>query len=338
MSETARMPHELDRRDSRTTLLRVAVTGASGLVGRHLVASLRADGHQVLALVRRPVRAADEIEWRPERGEIDAARLEGVDAVVHLAGASIAGGRWTKARKRAIRESRVQGTALLAETLANLRQPPRVLVSTSAVGFYGDGGETWLTEESPQGAGFLAEVCRKWEAAAEPAARAGIRVVHPRFGVVLAGEGGMLPLLARVFRLGLGGPAGDGRQYMSWIALGDLLDVLFESIRDDGLSGPVNAVAPEPVTNREFSKTLGNVLHRPAFMPAPAPMLRLALGGLADELLLASERVRPARLEAAGFRFAFPTIESALRHELDRPVAVGPVGSFRVAADPSRWR
>jgi uncharacterized protein (TIGR01777 family) len=334
---------DLDRlSDPRlTTPLRVAITGSTGLVGRQFVAFLRAGDHEVLPIVRRPARDANEVEWHLESGAIDAARLESLDAVVHLAGASIAGGRWTKSRKRAIRESRVRGTSLLAETLAGLRQPPRVLVSTSAVGFYGDSGDAWLTEESPQGDGFLAEVCREWEAAAEPAARAGIRVVHPRFGVVLSGNGGMLALLARLFRLGLGGPAGNGRQFMSWIALDDLLGALLEAILNETLTGPVNAVAPEPVTNREFSKTLGRVLHRPAVMPAPAPMLQFALGGLANELLLASQRVRPAQLDAARFSFAFPTIESALRHELGRPAraqASVPASAFRAAAEPGRWR
>jgi uncharacterized protein (TIGR01777 family) len=298
--------------------LRIAVTGASGLVGRQLVAFLRAGGHDVLPIVRHAPRDANEIQWRPAEGQIDATRLEGLDAVVHLAGASIAGGRWTKARKRAIRESRVQGTTLLANALAGLRQPPRVFVSTSAVGYYGDSGDALLTEASPKGAGFLADVCQEWEAAAEPAARAGIRVVHPRFGVVLSGAGGMLALLSRLFSLGLGGPAGNGRQYLSWIALDDLLGVLLESMLNPDLAGPVNAVAPESVTNREFSKALGRVLHRPAVMPAPAFALRLALGGLADELLLASQRAVPERLDALGFRFAFPTIEAAMRHELGR--------------------
>lgn len=297
---------------------RIAVTGASGLVGRHLTNFLRSGGHHVFTLVRRPAQYDDEIFWKPESGEIDASSLEGMDAVVHLAGVSIADGRWTSARKRAIRDSRLDGTALLARTVAHLRQPPRVLVSTSAVGYYGDGGESPITEESPRGKGFLARVCAEWEAAAAPAAEAGIRVVHPRFGIVLAGDGGVLSRLLPIFRLGAGGPLGSGRQYFSWIALDDLLGVLLASIADSSLAGPVNAVAPESVTNRQFTDVLGHVLRRPTVLPAPAAALRLALGQMADELLLASQRVEPARLEDAGFSFRYPTLEEALRHELGR--------------------
>lgn len=298
--------------------LKIAITGASGLVGARLSAFLRAGGHEVFPLVRRRPRAGNEIFWSPGSGEIDAAALEGIDAVVHLAGVSIAGGRWTKARKTAIRDSRVEGTRLLARTLAELREPPRVFVSASAVGYYGDTGNTTLTERSPAGDGFLADVCESWESAALPAARAGIRVVHPRFGLVLAGEGGLLPILAKVFQTGVGGPLGNGKQFMSWIGLDDLVGILLEAIVNDGLDGPVNAVAPHPVSNRTFSKTLAAVLRRPALFPTPAPLMRLAAGQLADELILASQRAVPERLEEAGFRFAFPTLEQTLRHELGR--------------------
>jgi uncharacterized protein len=297
---------------------RIAITGASGLVGSRLVPFLQTGGHQVFRLVRHQPRADDEIFWDPETSQIDAAALEGMDAVVHLAGVSIAGGRWTRKRKTAILDSRIEGTRLLARTLAQLQHPPRVLVSTSAVGYYGDAGDEPLTERSRPGEGFLADVCDAWEVAALPAAKAGIRVVHPRFGVVLAGEGGMLTLLARVFGLGIGGPLGGGAQYMSWIALDDLLGVLLESIANEELEGPVNATAPEAVTNRTFGSTLGRVLRRPALLPTPAAAMRLVAGQLADELILVSQRAMPVRLQEIGFQFALPTLEAALRHELGR--------------------
>lgn len=338
MNEVFRLRHQRTANDlarhraaGLETPQRIAITGASGLVGRHLADFLRAGGHRVFSLVRRPPRTDDEIFWAPESGEIDASALEGLDAVVHLAGVSIASGRWTASRKRAIRESRVEGTALLARTLAKLAQPPRVLVSASAVGYYGDHGSGVLTEESSPGDDFLAEVCREWEAAASPAAEAGIRVVHPRFGIVLSGSGGVLKQVMPLFRLGAGGVLGSGDQFFSWIALDDLLAVLLQSIADPRLSGPVNAVAPQEVTNREFTHTLGQILHRPTVLPASAPALRLALGEMADELLLASQRVRPARLEAAGFRFAFPTLEEALRHETGRHGGIFAPASFRPA-------
>lgn len=298
--------------------LRIAVTGSTGMVGRQLVPFLRTGGHEVLRLVRHPVRAADEIHWDPATGQIDAAVLEGIDAVIHLAGVSIAGRRWTAARKEAIRESRVQGTRLLAETLAGLAKPPKVLVSASATGYYGDRGEAVLTESAERGSGYLADVCADWEDAATPAVEAGIRVVHPRFGIVLGGGGGMLAQLAPVFRLGLGTPLGSGQQWMSWIALDDLLGIVLHAVGDDQVAGPLNVVAPEAVTNAEFTETLAGVLNRPVLFRAPAAALRLVAGELADALLLASQRVRPAKLEEQGFRFEFPTLEEALRHELGR--------------------
>jgi uncharacterized protein (TIGR01777 family) len=297
---------------------RIAISGASGLIGSQLVPFLRTGGHDIARLVRRRPSAADEIAWDPDAGQIDAASLEGMDAVIHLAGVSIAGGRWTKTRKAAILSSRLQGTSLLAETLASLQRPPRVLISASGIGYYGDAGRTPLTEESPLGAGFLAGVCRDWEEATAPASASGIRVVLPRFGVVLSGGGGLLSRLIPVFRFGLGGPLGNGEQFMSWIALDDLLGVLLQAIADDRLAGPVNAVAPQALSNRAVAETLGRVLGRPAVLRAPALALRLAAGELADELLLASQLARPARLEDVGFSFAFPTLEEALRHELGR--------------------
>jgi uncharacterized protein (TIGR01777 family) len=307
---------------------RIAISGASGLVGSQLVPFLRTGGHDVFRLVRRQPTTADEIFWDPAAGRIDAAALEGMDAVIHLAGVSIAGGRWTASRKAAIADSRVQGTRLLAETLARLEQPPRVLVSASAIGYYGDAGSATLTEQAPAGSGFLAGVVQAWEEATAPAASAGIRVVLPRFGIVLAGAGGLLARLAPAYRFGLGGPLGSGKQFMSWIALDDVLGVLLKAIADDRLAGPVNAVAPHPVTNHDFAQTLGRVLGRPAVLRAPAAALRLAADELADELLLVSQRARPARLEEADFSFAFPTLEDALRQELGR------FAGHRAAATP----
>jgi uncharacterized protein len=317
---------------------RIAISGASGLVGTQLIPFLGAGGHDVARLVRRRPSAADEIGWDPATDQIDAASLEGMDAVIHLAGTSIAGGRWTKARKAEIFSSRVQGTGLLAKTLTRLQRPPRVLVSASGIGYYGDAGNAPLTEDSPQGSGFLADVCRAWEEATAPAAASGIRVVLPRFGVVLAGSGGLLAKMVPLFRFGLGGPLGSGEQFMSWIALDDLLGVLLQAIADDRLVGPVNAVAPHAVTNHAFADTLGRVLGRPAVLRAPAPALRLAAGDLADELLLASQLARPARLEEVGFSFAFPALKDALRHELgriddDRGAEI-PASSLRSAAQP----
>jgi uncharacterized protein (TIGR01777 family) len=302
---------------------KIAITGASGLVGSQLVPFLRAGGHDVARLVRHKPIAADEIAWDPTAGHIDAAALEGLDAVINLAGATIASWPWTARRKAAILNSRVEGTALLAHTLAHLQRPPRVLVSASATGYYGNTGSTILSEDSPQGEGFLAGVCGEWEAATVAAKAAGIRVVLPRFGIVLSGSGGILAKVAPLFRLGLGGPLGNGNQFMSWIALDDLLGVLLLAIADERLRGPVNAVAPQAPTNRVFTETLSRVLGRLAVVPAPAIALRLMLGELADELLLVSQRVRPTRLEEVGFNFAFPSLDEALRFELGRFVRSG---------------
>jgi uncharacterized protein len=258
------------------------------------------------------------VEWDPARGRLDPRALEGVDAVVHLAGESIAARRWSAAVKERIRRSRVDGTRLLSETLGNLERRPRVLVSASAVGYYGDRGETPLTEDSAPGAGFLADVCREWEAAADAARSAGIRVVHPRLGLVLAKQGGALPRMTLPFRLGLGGVVGSGRQYWSWIELGDLVRAIELCLGLDGLAGPINAVAPAPVTNREFTRKLGKVLGRPTLVPLPALAVRLLLGEMGRALLLGSARVLPRRLERAGFHFRHPGLESALRAALSR--------------------
>ena len=294
----------------------MAISGASGLVGRVLVEYFEGRGWRVLRLVRRHAQGAGEVSWDPVAGQLDVAALEGTDAVVHLAGENIASGRWTRSRKRRILDSRVRGTRLVAESLAAMAQPPAVLVSASAVGFYGDRGAERLTEEAQSGEGFLAEVCRRWEAATASAPE-GTRVVHLRLGMVLAKEGGALDRMLPPFKMGVGGPLGSGQQYVSWITLRDLARAVEYLVDAEGVVGALNAVAPGPVTNREFVQTLGNVLGRPAVVPAPAFALRLALGEMADELLLSSARVFPKRLEEAGFVFEQTNIENALRAVLD---------------------
>ena len=300
--------------------MRVAVSGCTGLVGSEVAASLSAAGHEVVRLVRRPPAPAEKaVRWDPEKGEIDAAGLEGLDAVVHLAGENIASGRWNAARKAAIRGSRVNGTRLLCDALAGLARPPKALVCASAIGYYGDRGADVLTEESPPGAGFLPDVCREWEAASEPAARKGIRVVALRIGVVLSPKGGALSRMVPPFRAGLGGVIGNGRQYVSWVALDDLVGIVLHALQSGELRGPVNAVAPVPVTNRELTEALGKVLSRPTLFPVPAFALRLAVGReMADALLLASARVVPRRLEETGYPFRFPELREALRHLLGK--------------------
>lgn len=295
----------------------IAVTGASGLIGSALARALRARGDRVLRLTRRGQSpAADEVRWSPLTGEIDAKALDGIDAFVHLAGENIASGRWNRARKIAILRSRAAGTGLVAQTLAALERPPKVLVSASAIGFYGDRRDEILTEESAAGTGFLADICRDWETAAAPARTAGIRVVHPRIGMVLSTRGGALAKLLPLFRSGLGGPIGSGRQYMSCIGLGDLVRALLFLIDEPGVKGAVNAVLPAPLTNADFTKTLGRVLRRPAILPVPAFAVSLLFGEMGRELLLGGARALPAKLEASGFAFHHNDVESALRAEL----------------------
>ncbi|MGB7630078.1 MAG: TIGR01777 family oxidoreductase [Candidatus Deferrimicrobium sp.] len=299
--------------------MRVAITGSTGLVGSEVVTVLSAAGHEVVRLVRRaPVPGEKAVRWDPEKGKIDAAGLEGLDAVVHLAGENIASGRWNAARKAAIRDSRVNGTRLLSGTLASLHRPPKTLVCASAIGIYGDRGEEPLAEDSPAGAGFLAEVCEAWEAAAASAAEKEIRVVHLRIGVVLSPEGGALSRMLPLFRAGLGGVIGSGRQYVSWVALDDLPLILLHVLQCGALSGPVNAVAPHPVTNREFTETLGKVLSRSTLFPVPAFALRLAVGEMADALLLSSARVVPKRLLDTGYSFRSPELETTMGRLLGR--------------------
>ena len=298
--------------------LRVAVSGASGLVGRQLCAFLSTGGHVVKRLVRREARDAGEIAWDPRGGEIDLAAMEGLDAVVHLAGENLASGRWSAARKERIHRSRSEGTRTLASAIARLERPPAVLVSASAIGWYGDARDEEVDESAPPGEGFLARVCEDWESAADPAREAGVRVVHPRIGIVLSADGGALSLMRLPFSLGLGGPLGSGAQWMSWIALDDLVGLIHQALFDEALQGPVNAVAPEPARQRDFARTLGRVLRRPAVLPAPAFALRLLLGEMADEMLLGGARVRSRVLPGTGFEFLFPSLEEALRFELLR--------------------
>lgn len=301
--------------------LHVAVTGASGLIGRALESSLTHDGHRVTRLVRHPPAAKHEIRWDPD-AVADLSALGAVDAIVHLAGENIAGGRWTARRRAAILASRRDGTANLVASLLRLPNPPHTLIAASAIGIYGDRGDERLTEASPTGAGFLAEVGREWEAASAPAERTGIRVVRMRFGVVLARGGGALARMLPAFRAGVAGRLGSGHQWMSWVALDDVVEAVRHAILTDSLRGPANVTAPTPVTNGEFTLTLARLLRRPAVLPIPAVALRLVLGRLADEALLTSQRVLPTALLTSGYRFRCPTLEAALRHLLDRgPVA-----------------
>jgi uncharacterized protein (TIGR01777 family) len=290
----------------------IAISGSSGLIGSSLVRLFEQRGNEVRALVRRAARTPAEISWDPERGTIDAARLEGVEAVINLAGENLAQ-RWTSDVKRRVRESRVKGTTLLSRTLASLAAKPAVLLSGSAIGIYGDRGDEPLDEASTLGADFLAEICKEWEAATAPASDAGIRVVHLRTGLVLSRAGGVLPRLLLPFRLGIGGRLGSGRQWMSWIGLEDYALAVSSLLVESSISGPVNLVGPNPVTNEELTRTLARVLRRPAPFAVPAFALKLAMGEMAEGTVLASQRVRPRRLLDAGYEFRCPTLESALR-------------------------
>ncbi len=299
--------------------MKILVSGSSGLVGSSLVPFLTTGGHEVVRLVRRQSNDGEqEISWDPSSGTIDAAQLDGFDAVIHLAGENIGDGRWTAARKTRLRDSRIQGTRMLCEALASVSNPPKVFVSASAIGIYGDRGGEVLDESSEPGTGFLADLCRDWEAAADPARERGIRVVHPRIGVVLSPAGGALAKMLLPFKLGIGGVIGSGSQYMSWIALDDLVGALHHILGDESLQGPVNCVSPNAVTNREYTKVLGKVLSRPTVLPMPAPAMKLAFGELAKELLLASAHVVPNRLQESNYQFRFPDVEGALRHVLGR--------------------
>ncbi len=289
------------------------------MVGSALAARLSEHGFSVRRLVREKAENdPDVIFWDPATGEIEAKKLDGIGAAIHLAGENVAAGRWTAARKERILESRTQGTTLLTQTLAKLKNPPAVLVSASGINYYGDRGDAVISEDDPVGKGFLADVCRQWEAATQPAEEAGIRVVRLRIGPVLSPEGGMLKKILPPFLAGAGGRIGNGRQFISWIALPDLLAVLEYALGNSSIQGAYNVVAPNPVTNAEFTRTLAKVLSRPAFLPVPTFGLRLAFGEMADEMLLSSTRALPQRLEAAGFQFQYPELEKALRKVLDK--------------------
>ncbi|MEU6543711.1 TIGR01777 family oxidoreductase [Streptomyces sp. NPDC046859] len=298
-------------------LSRIVVAGSSGLIGAALVRSLVADGHEVVRLVRRAPRAADEVRWDPEGGEVASEVLAGCDAVVNLAGANVGARRWTEAYKQSLRRGRVRGTAALASAMAALKpgERPRAFVNGSAIGYYGESGERAVDESSPPGGGFLPELCVEWEAAAAPAREAGVRTVFVRTGLVVAREGGAWGRLFPLFRAGLGGPLGDGRQYWSFVSLHDEVAAIRHLLDAEEWSGPFNVTAPEPVTNREITAAMGRVLHRPALLPVPAPVLRTVLGEMAGDVL-GSQRVLPKRLLESGFTFAFPDIEGAIRAAL----------------------
>ncbi|MFJ8331075.1 TIGR01777 family oxidoreductase [Streptomyces sp. NPDC094437] len=294
---------------------RIVVAGASGLIGGALVRSLTADGHAVVRLVRRAPQGSDEVRWDPEAGQVDAAGLAGCDAVVNLAGAGVAGHRWTDAYKARIRDSRVRGTTALAEAVAGLDVKPRVFVNGSAIGYYGETGGRAVDESAPAGDGFLPSLCVAWEAAATAAAEAGVRTAFARTGLVVSRDGGAWGKLFPLFRAGLGGRMGDGRQFWSYIALHDEVAAIRHLIDTDGLSGPFNLTAPTPLTNREITAAMGRVLRRPTLCAVPAPVLRAVLGEMAGDVL-GSARVLPTRLLASGFSFAFPDVESAIRAAL----------------------
>lgn len=315
-TNTADRPRSAERAASP---MRIAVAGASGLVGSHLVPFLAGAGHTVIRLTRKASASSggETAAWDPARGTVDAAALEGVDAIINLAGEPVAE-RWTPGHKRDIRESRVQGTGLLARTAAALPRKPKVFINAAAVGYYGDRKDELLDERSTAGKGFLAGVAVEWEAAATPAEQAGVRTVLARFGGVQHPDGGMLARLLPPFQLGGGGRLGDGKQWISWIAMTDALRAFRFLLERDALSGPVNVVSPNPVTNEEFGKTLGHVLHRPAVFHAPAFMVRAMFGEMADEILLGGQRVMPKKLLDAGFTFEYPTLEAALRHEMGK--------------------
>ncbi|MER5894961.1 TIGR01777 family oxidoreductase [Streptomyces sp. NPDC001876] len=294
---------------------RIAVTGSTGLIGAALVRSLRADGHEVVRLVRRPAATGDEVEWDPKRQYVDVAGLVGCDAVVHLAGAGVGDHRWTPAYKREIRDSRVLGTAAIAEAVASLDEPPKVLLCGSAIGYYGDTGDRAVDESAPPGEGFLPSVCVEWEEASAPAEEAGVRTVHARTGLVVAREGGAWGRLFPLFRAGLGGRLGSGRQYWSFIALHDHVAAMRHILDTGSLSGPVNLTGPSPATNGQVTAAMGRVLRRPTLFTAPAPALRVALGEFAEDVL-GSQRVLPGQLLDSGFSFAFPGIDAAVRAAL----------------------
>ena len=295
---------------------RIVVSGSSGPIGRALLPALKARGSEVTRLVRSPQPGSGQIVWDPAR-PLSPDLVSGFDAVIHLAGESIVG-RWTDAKKRRILESRRQGTGHLAEAIAKSSQPPRVFISASAIGFYGHRGDEILREDSPSGEGFAAEICRQWEAAAQPASQAGIRTAQMRIGVVMSADGGALPEMLTPFRLGLGGKLGNGRQWWAWVSARDVVGAILHVLNHESLSGPVNTVAPNPVTNAEFTRILASALHRPAIFPMPAFVVRRIFGEMGEELFLGSQRVEPAKLAASRYQFQNPDLENALRDILSR--------------------
>jgi uncharacterized protein (TIGR01777 family) len=297
--------------------MRILLSGSHGLVGSALSKALEADGHEVRPMVRYATGyGAHEIEWNPERYSIAMSRIEGFDALIHLAGESIAEGRWTDEKKKRIRESRVKGTRLLAESIITLKQPPRIFLCASAIGYYGNRGDELLTESSAPGNEFLSDVCVEWEAATEAASEKGIRTANMRFGIILDANGGALAKMLPPFRMGVGGKVGSGKQWMSWIALDDVVNAIQYVIVNSSLMGPINFVAPNPVRNAEFTKALGRALSRPTFFPIPAFGVRLAFGEMGEALLLSSQRVKPEKLSESGFEFKHPTLAAALAHIL----------------------
>jgi uncharacterized protein (TIGR01777 family) len=301
--------------------MRIAVTGGTGLIGSALIPFLTTGGHEVIRLVRHAPSSAGEVQWDPGRGIVTRGSLEGLDAVVHLAGVGIADARWTAQRRRALQTSRIDATRHLVASLASLRRPPRVLISASAMGIYGSRGGEILREDAPPGSGFLAELARHWEEEALAAERSGVRVVLMRTGLVLSPRGGLLPPLLRVFRLGAGGPLANGEAWWSWVAIDDWIGLAYWAMTRDAVRGPVNVSAPAPSTNAEFSRVLGRVLHRPALIPAPRFAILAVFGDMGREAILASQRMEPARALASGYPFRFRDLESALRHELGLPAS-----------------
>ena len=293
--------------------MKIAIAGSSGLLGSALIPNLETDGHDIVRLVRSSPKAG-EIEWHPNQDSIDPGKLEGFEAVINLAGENVAEGRWTDEKKKRIHDSRVHGTHLLSEAIAKLTAKPRCFLCASATGIYGDRGDETLDEQSESGGGFLAGVCREWEKAAEPAHRAGVRVVNFRFGPILARAGGMLEKMLTPFKMGLGGKIGNGKQFISWVGIEDSIAAIKFALNDESIRGPLNVVSPKPVTNERFTRALGEVLSRPTVMAMPAFAARLAFGEMADEMLLVSQKVIPKKLQAAGFQFEYSDLETALQH------------------------
>lgn len=299
--------------------MKILISGASGLVGTHLIPTLKAKGHEIFRLVRKPPQAADEIRWNSEKGFADGerAKLENFDAVVHLAGDNVASENWSEEKKRKIRDSRVGGTRVLVDALKRTENPPKIFVSASAIGFYGNREDEIVTEDSAKGVGFFPEVCSAWETESIKAEQFGARVVMPRIGIVLTKDGGALEKMLTPFKFGVGGRIGSGRQWMSWIALEDLIRIIHFALENERLRGAVNAVAPNPVTNEEFTKTFGKVLNRPTILPVPEFAIKLMFGEMGETLLLQGTRVLPKRLPEHGFEFKFTNLEAAMKAVLD---------------------